>query len=368
MNHTILKGSPFHLLPSQLRTQIESNISPELAAAFDHYKDNHDSSDEDSEKENDALDDPDALATAAVVKAVLDALKAKAKLQSFINTLTKLDQKLIEDRNACKRDAKEAARSLKWSSSTIRLSDRPQCAPYSRGQTTSNSRTQTSSSLISSPPKLTDHERKYLETYNGCKKCHGFYMPDGHPCEFPVGDGYIEHMMATMNEAHKRAKLPPLPIPRDEHALSVNMVNISGSHMYNSAPPQPSTAPPALPVAAVLGMSTYPIASVCPPNDSSILGGGDSDLSCDSNDLVSTHVPFFLPHLVWDCAVKSLDPSCLSRMPVSVLIDHGSPPVLIDEALVAHLCLPTHLLPMPFPVSGAFFNDSSCSPHVLLTH
>jgi hypothetical protein len=100
-------------LPSQLRTQIESNISPELAAAFDRYKDNHESSDEDSEKENDAPDDPDALSATAIVKATSDALKAETRLQSFIDTLTKLDQKLIEDRNTHKRDAEEAARSLK---------------------------------------------------------------------------------------------------------------------------------------------------------------------------------------------------------------------------------------------------------------
>jgi hypothetical protein len=79
------------------------------------------------------------------------------------------------------------------------------------------------------------------------------------------------------------------------------------------------------------------------------------------------HVPFFLPHLVWDCAVESLDPSCLSRIPVSALIDHSSPPVLIDESLVAHLCLLTCLLPTPFPVSSTFFNDSSCSSCILLT-
>jgi hypothetical protein len=67
-DNLLLKGSPFHLSPSQLRTQIESNISPELAAAFGRYKDNHDSSDEDSEKENDAPDDPNALAATAIVK------------------------------------------------------------------------------------------------------------------------------------------------------------------------------------------------------------------------------------------------------------------------------------------------------------
>jgi hypothetical protein len=147
------------------------------------------------------------------------------------------------------------------------------------------------------------------------------------------------------------------------------VLNMSSSNNnYTSTPVQPSTAAPPLPIAAVLGMLSYPIASIYPPNESSILGGDDSDLSRDYNNSVSTHVPFFLPHLLWECAVDSHDPSCLSCIPVSALIDHGSPPVLIDQALVSRLCLPTCPLSRPFPVSGAFFNDSSDSSHVSLTH
>jgi hypothetical protein len=62
------------------------------------------------------------------------------------------------------------------------------------------------------------------------------------------------------------------------------------------------------------------------------------------------HIPFLLPHLVWECAIDSHDVSSLSRVPISALIDHGSPPVLIDQSLVA------------------FFNDSDNSSHVSLTH
>jgi hypothetical protein len=58
-----------------------------------------------------------------------------------------------------------------------------------------------------------------------------------------------------------------------------------------------------------LDMSAYPVASVCSTNKSLILGGGDSNLSWDSNDLVSMHIPFFLPHLVWKCAIESRNPS-----------------------------------------------------------
>jgi hypothetical protein len=96
-DNLLLKGSQFHLSPSQLCTQIESNISPELAAAFDWWKDNHKSSNNDSEKENDAPADVDAAAAAILLKATTDTLKAEMKLQSFIDTLTKLDQKLSKD-------------------------------------------------------------------------------------------------------------------------------------------------------------------------------------------------------------------------------------------------------------------------------
>jgi hypothetical protein len=122
-DNLLLKGSQFHLSPSQLRTQIESNIAPELAAAFDRWKDNHESSNDESEKENDALVEPLTAAAAELVKATSDALKAETKLQSFVDMLTKLDQKLIEDRNARKRDAEDAARSLKRSGLSVGLSD-----------------------------------------------------------------------------------------------------------------------------------------------------------------------------------------------------------------------------------------------------
>jgi hypothetical protein len=167
--------------------------------------------------------------------------------------------------------------------------------------------------------------------------------------------------MTTVNDARKRIKLPALPIPREELVTTVGAVT-------NKFPTQPTSAPPPLPVASVLGMLSYPITSIYPPNDSSVLAAGDSDLSRDSNNSVRAHVPFLLPHLVWDCAIDSHDTSSLSRIHVSALIDHGSPPVLIDQMLVDRLHLPTRLLPRPFPVSGAFFANSENSSHVSLTH
>jgi hypothetical protein len=194
------------------------------------------------------------------LKTTADALKAKTRLQSFVNTLTKLDQKLSEDQNTRKHDAEDAARSLKRSGSSVGLSESSRCAPYSRGERTTTSHAQSSSSSTSRPPKLTDCERKYLEMYNGCKKCRNFYMPEGHSCEFPGSDGYVERTMAMVNEARKWIKLPNLPVPRDEVAMPVGAVSNmpSSNNSYMSAPAQPSTAAPPLPIAAVLGMSSYP--------------------------------------------------------------------------------------------------------------
>jgi hypothetical protein len=112
----LLKNSQFHLSPPQLRMQIESNISPELVSAFDRWKDNHLSSDDESDKENKTADGAE---TGGMTKTASDALKAETKLQSFIDTLTKLDQKLMEDRNVHRCDAEEAARSLKQSGSVV---------------------------------------------------------------------------------------------------------------------------------------------------------------------------------------------------------------------------------------------------------
>jgi hypothetical protein len=228
-DNLLLKGSQYHLSPPQLRTQIKSNISPELASVFDRWKDNHESSDGESDKENEVLDGPEDDTTTSVTKASTTALKVEMKIQSFIDMLTKLDQKLIKDHNACRCDAEDAAHSLKCSSSTAGLSDSSRRPPHTRSQPTASasSCTQATSSLSSSscPPKLMDCERLYLENYSRCKKCHGFYLPDGHPCKFPTGDGYVKCTMAFMNEARKHIKLPPLPVPCYKHPLSVASVN-----------------------------------------------------------------------------------------------------------------------------------------------
>jgi hypothetical protein len=143
--------------------------------------------------------------------------------------------------------------------------------------------------------------------YNGCKKCHNFYMLENHLCKFPTGDGYVKCSMMTVNNACKCIKLLALPVPRDEVVTTVGAI----SNMMN-LPPQPTTAPPPLPIASVLGMLSYPITAIYPPNNSLVLVAGNSDLSQDSNDSVRAHVSFLLPHLLWECAVDSHDAFALS--------------------------------------------------------
>jgi hypothetical protein len=42
--------------------------------------------------------------------------------------------------------------------------------------------------------------------------------------------------------------------------------------------------------------------------------------------------------------------------------------IICDQDLVSHLQLLLHLLPQPFPVSGAFFNGSNTTAQISLTH
>jgi hypothetical protein len=155
-------------------------------------------------------------------------------------------------------------------------------------------------------------------------------------------------------------KLLRLPVSRDEMFTAVSAIS--------NIAPQPLTTPLPLPVASVLGMSSYPITSIYLPNESLVLAVSDSNLLRDSNNSVQTHVPFLLPHLLWECVVDSHDASSLSHIPITALINHGSPPVLINQMLVNHLHLPTHLLPQPFPVSGVFFANSDNSLHLSFLH
>jgi hypothetical protein len=66
--------------------------------------------------------------------------------------------------------------------------------------------------------------------------------------------------------------------------------------------------------------------------------------------------PFFFPkHLKWTCCINT--PFTCAPTPVSMLIDHGSPPVLISSELIKILGLIPKPLFKPFSVYGAFMKE-----------
>lgn len=364
-DNLLLKNTKYHLSPLQLHTQIESNLSHELLSAYDHYKEKH-NSDSDMDNENDALGDDDATAAAESA-----AQKAENHLEVFIQLLIRLDDKVHEESASCQKEAEDALWKLKHSGSTAGLSESSckasnthagQQLSTQSGSVSMKSTLTTLSASQGHPPKLTECEHQYLGAHSGCKKCCNFYMAAGHACEFPRRENYIERNMNTVNVARTRLGLVPLPVPSDKISLPVASIS-------TMIPPAPSTILPVLPVAAVMGMTAYPVASIGHPNNThNMLMDGVRDLSRDSNDSVSNYVPFCVPHLVWHCAID--DPSSSTRLHVEALIDHGSPIVLINQKLVSLLQLHARVLPQPLSVSTAFFDNSTAasSTPMNLTH
>ena len=131
-------------------------------------------------------------------------------------------------------------------------------------------------------------------------------------------------------------------------------------------PLHPVTAPPILPMAAVMGMMAYPVASVSAPmNEHDVLMGSDGDLSCNSNNSVSNAILFCIPHLVWHCAID--DPASPICLHVDALIDYSFPVVLVNEELATCLQLQFHPLSQSFSVSSTFLNDSPTPCLISLT-
>ncbi len=63
--------------------------------------------------------------------------------------------------------------------------------------------------------------------------------------------------------------------------------------------------------------------------------------------------PFTVPHLIWKCSVEDRSSSFLPHHPVSALLDHGSPVILIRESLVVSLNLHCCRLHEPFIMDTA---------------
>lgn len=88
-DNLLLKSTKYHLLPLQLHTQIESNLSHNLLSAYDHYKEKHDSASDSDGENNPPEDNNDATAATETV-----ARKAENCLELFIQLLIRLDNKV----------------------------------------------------------------------------------------------------------------------------------------------------------------------------------------------------------------------------------------------------------------------------------
>ncbi|KAF8234067.1 hypothetical protein L208DRAFT_1263755 [Tricholoma matsutake] len=161
-DNLLLKNTKYHLSPPQLCTKIELNLSHDLLSAYDQYKEKH-NSDSKSDDENMIPEDGDIAATA---KALV--CKAEQHLESFVQLLIKLDDKVHEESASHQKEAEDTFRKLKRSGSNAGLSDHACQAPNvcSQQQTTaqtSSSSTKGNTATVSSsatsqgrPPKLTE--------------------------------------------------------------------------------------------------------------------------------------------------------------------------------------------------------------------
>ncbi|KAJ7718298.1 hypothetical protein DFH07DRAFT_784980 [Mycena maculata] len=178
------------------------------------------------------------------------------------------------------------------------------------------------------PPKLSDAERDLLCEHEGCNRCRIPYV--GHrseKCAEPMtAAGYFnvtEKLCLDARKAHKGKA--------------------------------PATAPTA---------STSKPAAIVPPavfdSDSSV----DTDPDLSREDVSHKPSPPSVPHLLWSCLIDGHK----SPFPVNIqaLIDNGAHLVIINEALVNDLNLPTYKLHRPESVSLAL-SDSSTPTSTLLT-
>lgn len=139
------KNTKYHLLPPQLHTQIGANLSHDLLNAYDQYKEKH-TSDSESDDENTAPGDGNVTTTAEAT-----ACKAEQDLESFVQLLIKLDDKVHEELASHQKEAKDVFCRLKWTGSNAGLSD-PTCrAPNVHTQQQMTSQTSNTSAIKGTP-------------------------------------------------------------------------------------------------------------------------------------------------------------------------------------------------------------------------
>lgn len=181
-----------------------------------------------------------------------------------------------------------------------------------------------SSSSDARPPKLTPKERELLSDHHGCYTCRHFYVyhiSSDCPNGFPSGTNYTPLTL----EMAKKAKAP-------RPVAAVNPTTSSSSAHIEEV--SADTVP------AVTAILPVPVCMT------------DEDDSSFNSDLNGRCAPLFTDHFLWPCTISN--PRSSSSARVTCLIDHGSPVVLIKDALVSQLGLKRHALEEPFPLGGAF--------------
>ncbi|KAI0075540.1 hypothetical protein K474DRAFT_1599602, partial [Panus rudis PR-1116 ss-1] len=164
-------------------------------------------------------------------------------------------------------------------------------------------------------PKLTPAEKKLLDDNAGCYKCRKFYIYHQSPtCRIDFPDATTYRTLTAADAARaKEAKAKPTIGVVTEH---------------NTSP---------IPIATI--RSSPPLAI-----SSSVLGSGEDT----NSEYVTSSIT--APHICWSASVVGADN--LPSDPINMLIDCGSPTVLIDDSIVDTLGLRRRRLHTPLSLGG----------------
>ena len=236
----------------------------------------------------------------------------------------------------------------------------------------SNNNTSSSSTMAHMPrkqcPALLASERQLLNENDGCLKCQRVFVSHRAatcPNNFPSPINYktltqsdVDRFKRSRNKliaAVSTSTAPQPPTPADTSSNTLDQPNVSQYH----------------PVAAVMGMSSNPVAYAA-SNTSNVIGSDSNDSGSDSDSLPGVSAPFsavcammtpvrdtasplHVPHLYWCCLTSGKN----QEFPITfnALIDHGSSSVLIRESLANELGLRRRRLRDPFSAELAMEND-----------
>ncbi|KAJ3480306.1 hypothetical protein NLI96_g8441 [Meripilus lineatus] len=244
-------------------------------------------------------------------------LKEITEFVEWRETVATMDEKRLSERN----------KFLKLLAATRASTNTS--TPSSHAATPSNSNTNTNNPRL---PKLTEEERVLLVKHDGCYKCRRFYA--GHcapqcPNNFPDAKSYRQ---LSENDALAAARKGKQVAQRTVAAVADPLG--SGS----TAPLTTIAAVRASPSALTTGVLGY---------------GTDSD-----DDLCVPLPPLFVSHLYWNAILHNSHGPTWPRA-VKMLIDSGSPTVLIREDIASTFELRRRRLPENLPLGNAWGTENS---------